>query len=283
MKKRLDNNSDCVVYYGHRINDYVNLNLKENMKNLTTTMSAILFAGAATTATAAVSTTPVQSTDVSIGTSVKLANSVVSGDLTIGVTHLVTGALPIAGTIKINSAGTVSGYTLGTTYAGTTISFGKQGDIFKSGGLSSVGGNTLANPAASGNSLITSDGTYSLMTSADNMQLAATHTVANITTQTYADFNFDNSELMIGGNVSVASPSGITTGLSLSYDDAVAYEAQVSYANVTTFVNGDTADFAQHIGVGYTHTMLGADVFAETSYDLTSKKFTPVIGVSYSF
>lgn len=191
----------------------------------------------------------------------------------------------------------LDGYSLGTTVRGNYVAFGDQGDVFDvfEGGLETVGGSTLANPADDGESItvnasgvlvnvgftdVTND-----VTDIENVQVAYGTALGNLYVDAGIDYNLDTEEAVLGvaGKTVV---SGYLIGAIGTYDSAsevMGYELSTTVASVTAFVDGDSNDMVQNIGAGYKASAGNMDYYAEAAYNFDAKEITPAIGISFSF
>ena len=154
----------------------------------------------------------------------------------------------------------ITGYNLGTTVSGVTLSYGDQDDIMTSGGLRVVGGGTLADPTSADTSLIVGvDGAQILVGFSDDITVvgSAGYEVAGIVGN--ALVSFDDS------------------------DNNVAYEVSAAVYGLTTYVNGDQDDLMQNIGAGWEDEIGDLTLFAEAEYNIDSGDVSPAVGISFAF
>ena len=182
---------------------------------------------------------------------------------------------------------------IGTTVANATVSLGKQGDLFPSAGLETVGSTTLANPTVNESVMVTMgnlsamagfDGLNTDVTDLDNVQLAYDIELGAIASTVALDYNTDteakayalSSELDLSDSLSIG-------GTGTYAADTLAYELNATSNGVTVFMDGDENNTLQHIGAGIKGSLNGLDLYAEASYDVDAKTTSPAVGVSYSF
>lgn len=210
----------------------------------------------------------------------------------------VTSGLGFASVELVEDNGGVSleKYSMGTTIRGIDVSIGKQGDVLGSfGGMTEkVGGTTLANPADDHESLqigaagvLASIGFTDIasdVTDVENVQLAYGTVFNSLTVISGVDYNFNTEDLTLLTNVSTGV-AGLPVGVTATYGDTFAYEADVTAFGVTGFVNGDEGDMLQNVGAGYYGDIAdtGLSYYAEGAYNLDAEEITPAAGISFSF
>jgi hypothetical protein len=191
---------------------------------------------------------------------------------------------------------TLDQWQIGVATTGATISFGDQGSIFVENDFNIVGGTTLAYPDADRESLIVDFGPAAVLvgfadisndvTDIENTQVAYTTDFAKGTVTGVVDYNFNTESYTLGGQIDYSVTAEVTAGAILTYEsaeDLFAYEATASYAFATAFLNGDSTDWAQNVGVGVTHNLNGMDLYAEASYNLDDQSTEIGAGVMLKF
>tara|TARA_R110000782_G_scaffold230464_1_gene316745 strand:+ start:2480 stop:3214 length:735 start_codon:yes stop_codon:yes gene_type:complete len=211
-----------------------------------------------------------------------------SGDVVNEITLDFTadGGIATAG-IKMDETG-ITGYNLGTTVSGVTLSYGDQDDIMTSGGLRVVGGGTLADPTSADTSLIVGvDGAQILVgfsdgiTDINNLQLG--YTIGGLGAT--VDYNVDSTDITVVGSAGY-EVAGIVGNALVSFDDSdnnVAYEVSAAVYGLTTYVNGDQDDLMQNIGAGWEDEIGDLTLFAEAEYNIDSGDVSPAVGISFAF
>jgi hypothetical protein len=196
--------------------------------------------------------------------------------------------------IKVTD-GTISlgDWQIGTTVASSTVSLGKQGDLFPDAGLEKVGSTTLANPTVN-ESLMAKMGNLSAMagfdglsndvTDLDNVQVAYDFKVGVIGMGAAVDWNTDTEEKSYGFSSNLDVSSSLSVGNTITYAaNKLAYEVNASTGAISYFANGDEDNKLQHVGAGIKGKLAGLDLYAEASYDTDSEDLTPAIGASFKF
>ena len=206
------------------------------------------------------------------------------------------GTGPAFGGIELKAIdGTISigDWNIGTAVAGATVSLGKQGDLFPSAGLETVGSTTLANPTVNESVMVTMgnlsamagfDGLKTDVTDLDNVQLAYDIELGAIASTVAVDYNTDTEAKAYA----LSSELDLTTELSIGGTgtyaaDTLAYEVNATTGGLTVFMDGDENNTVQHIGAGVKGSLNGLDLYAEASYDVDAKTTSPAVGVSFSF
>lgn len=230
------------------------------------------------------------------------------GDITyetkidIGVEADVTDSVGVFGNVTlkgyddtVDSDIVVDGWYLGTRTGDLVLTFGDQDDLFALGdGLNEVGGNVLANPEADVQNLQAKYLSYDFMigvtdvteddVEVTNVQVAAQHSYANgMNVYGVVDYNLTTEDFTLGTAVDYTLANKVTLSTALTYQETFAYQAGVSYNNVTGYVAGDEDDAFAEAGVGYEWKMGAADAFAEVAYDFRTDEATPAVGVSFKF
>ena len=191
----------------------------------------------------------------------------------------------------------LDGYSVGTTLGAVTLSYGDQGDLMDAfeGKTEAVGGQTLTDLDDEGESLMVSTGAVSLMvgltdvsedvTDVAHIQATVGGDLSGVTFAAGFDYNLDSEETTLLGNAAYTH-NAITFGLTATYQmdaELMGYEADVTYAKVTAFINGDKDDMVQNIGAGYYGDMNGIGYYAEVAYNIDAEEITPAAGVSFKF
>jgi hypothetical protein len=256
-----------------------------------TTIAAMAFAGAATAAELGGSV-GVEITENSAG------NYVAETTLGFGVTAE-TGVGVAFGGFDFESVDggnlTVDGWQVGVELPSATLSFGDQGDIFVGNDFEIVGGDTIANPASSHESLIAEFGAGAILVGftdittdlgdIENIQGSYSLTSGQIGLTAVGDYNIDSENWTVGAKAD-AKLSEVAVGGIVTYAQAtevVAYEASAGYSFVTAFVNGDDTDAFQNVGAGVAYDFSGLNVYAEGTYNVDAETNSVGAGVSFSF
>ena len=193
----------------------------------------------------------------------------------------------IDGTISIGD------WNIGTAVAGATVSLGKQGDLFPSAGLETVGSTTLANPTVNESVVVTMgnlsamagfDGLTTDVTDLDNLQVAYDLELGAIDTTVAMDYNTDTEAKAYALSSALNLTDSMAIGGTGTYAaDTLAYEVNATTGAITVFMDGDENNTVQHIGAGVKGSLNGLDLYAEASYDVDAKTTSPAVGVSFSF
>ena len=189
-------------------------------------------------------------------------------------------------------------YSLGANLTDTSsVSYGKQGDIFLSGGLEKVGENTIANPSDAGESIIGTVGNFSArakftdtgtdVTDFDTIQATYTTTASKFTLGGSVDHTIDTGDNIYAGSVAFDVAEGMTVTNLVTHDSSlaneVAYESQINVGKLTAYVDGDEGDWSKNVGAGYKSSWKDLDWYVEANYNLDTEETTPAMGVSVSF
>jgi hypothetical protein len=188
---------------------------------------------------------------------------------------------------------TLGDWQIGTAIASSTVSLGKQGDLFPDAGLEVVGSTTLANPTVN-ESVMATLGGISLMagfedlttdvTDLDNVQAAYNFKLGVIGMGAAVDYNTDTKAKSYGVSSSLDLTSSMSVGGTATYAaDTLGYEVNANAGVISMFANGDEDNKLQHIGAGIKGSLNGLELYAEASYDTDAKKTTPAIGASFKF
>lgn len=230
-------------------------------------------------------------------------NYVATPTIELSFGHKVQGATAFGGVgvEAVSSDIEVDTWNVGVAFGGTSLSFGKQGDLFGFGGLEVVGGDTLADPADDHESLMVGYGAFDALVGftditadvgdIENVQLAYSTKLSVANVVGAVDYNLDTEAYTLAMAVDADVADAINAGVTVTYDNAaslVGYEAVGRYAaldalSVSAFVNGDDADMAQNVGAGVVYTKEKLSAFAEVGYDLDAEEITPAVGVSFNF
>jgi hypothetical protein len=189
----------------------------------------------------------------------------------------------------------IDGWYLGARTGDLALTFGDQSDLFALGdGLNEVGGNVLANPEADEQNLQAIYRNYSFMVGVTditkdhvevtNMQVAVQHSYTN-GTNVYGvvDYNRATEDFTIGTAIDYTLDNKVVLSGAVTYQEVLAYQAGVSYNNLTGYIAGDEADTLAEAGVGYEWNVGAAGAFAEVAYDFRTDEATPAVGVSFKF
>lgn len=191
----------------------------------------------------------------------------------------------------------LDGYSVGTAVAGVSLSFGDQGDILGAfeGKTEAVGGTTLTNLDDAGESLIVGVGPAQVLVGLTDISTDVTdvaHVQGTIGTAfsgvglaVGGDYNLDTEETTLLA-AAAYNYNAFALGVTGTYQvdaETLGYEADVTYANVTAFVNGDKDDVLQNVGAGFYGDLNGMGIYAEGAYNLDTEEFTPAAGISFSF
>jgi hypothetical protein len=190
---------------------------------------------------------------------------------------------------------TVDGWQVGVALSSATLSFGDQGDIFVGNDFEIVGGDTLANPASSHESLIAEFGAGAVLVGftdittdlgdIENIQGSYSLTSGQIGFTAVGDYNIDSENWTVGAKVD-AKLSEVVVGGIVTYADATeafGYEASVGYSFVTAFVNGTDDDALQNVGAGVAYDFNGLNLYAEGTYNVDTEANSIGAGVAFSF
>ena len=190
---------------------------------------------------------------------------------------------------------TVDEWQVGIALPAATLTFGDQGDIFVGNDFEIVGGDTLANPASSHESLIVEAGAATVLVGftdittdigdVENVQASYTVAAGQIGVTAVGDYNIDSENWIVGAKAD-AKLGEFAVGGIVTYADAteaVGYEASAGYSFVTAFVNGDDADALQNVGAGVAYDVNGLNLYAEGTYNIDTEANSVGAGVSFSF
>ena len=215
------------------------------------------------------------------------------GKTTLGIELTSTG--PTFGGFEIKSVdGTLSlgDWQIGSQVNASTVSLGKQGDLFPSAGLEVVGNDTLANPTVN-ESVITKIGNLSLMAgfddltsdigNLDNIQLSYGVDLGSFVTTAAVDYNTDTEEKAYALSSTTTLSTLELGGVATYASETLAYEATLAQGATSLFANGDENDALQNVGIGVKGKLSGLDLYAEASYNIDNEDLTPALGVSYKF
>lgn len=201
------------------------------------------------------------------------------------------------GAISLNSVDGadigVDEWHLGTTVAGATVSFGDQGGILPEANAA-AGFDTLADTNAtmteslqvSANGLGFALGMSDVrtdVTEVSNIQASYTTGLSFGELTGAVDYNRTSEEYTyaVAGETSV---SGLALGGIATYAlDTWAYEADVTVAGLTAYLNGDEADSLQHIGVSASRDFNGITFASTVDYDTDEAQVTPSVSATFSF
>lgn len=266
--------------------------MKTTISVLAMLMAASVASADGTTHTHPAPTSPVSASvefDVTKNTSDKYV-----GKTTLGFELEGTG--PAFGGIELKAVdGTISvgDWNIGTAVANATVSLGKQGDLFPSAGLETVGSTTLANPTVNESVMVTMgnlsamagfDGLTTDVTDLDNVQLAYDIELGAIASTVAVDYNTDTEAKAYALSSELDLSTSLSVGGTGTYAaDTLAYEVNATTGGVTVFMDGDENNTVQHIGAGVKGSLNGLDLYAEASYDVDAKTTSPAVGVSFSF
>ena len=224
-------------------------------------------------------------------------NDKIVADTTIDVTLSAPIGVASLGLVADEDAIKVDGYSLGTTVGNVAIAFGDQGDILDGfeGKTEAVGGATLANLDDAGESVkVSVAGITALIgltdvtkdvTDVKNIQAGYSMATAGIEASGAIDYNLDSKETTLLSAAGYAF-NGVGLGVTTTYQvdaKAFAYEADVTLAGVTAFVNGDKDDLLQNVGAGYYGNLNGMGLYAEAAYNVDTEEFKPAAGISFAF
>jgi hypothetical protein len=190
---------------------------------------------------------------------------------------------------------TVDEWQVGVALPSATLSFGDQGDIFVGNDFEIVGGDTLANPASSHESLIVEVGAAAVLVGftditadlgdIENIQGSYTLAVAGVDLTAVGDYNLDAESFTVGAKAN-ATVGDFAVGGIVTYADATeafGYEASVGYSFVTAFVNGTDDDALQNVGAGVAYDFNGLNLYAEGTYNVDTEANSVGAGVAFSF
>jgi len=264
----------------------------------TISVLAMLMAASVASADTTAHTHPAPTSPVSASVEFDVTKN--TSDKYVGKTTLdleISGTGPAFGGISFtatpDTSVSVEEWHIGTTVAGATVSLGKQGDLFPSAGLETVGSTTLANPTVNESVMVTMgnlsamagfDGLKTDVTDLDNVQLAYDIELGAIASTVAVDYNTDTEAKAYA----LSSELDLTTELSIGGTgtyaaDTLAYEVNATTGGLTVFMDGDENNTVQHIGAGVKGSLNGLDLYAEASYDVDAKTTSPAVGVSFSF
>lgn len=186
-------------------------------------------------------------------------------------------------------------WQIGTTVAGATLSFGKQGSLFVENDFEIVGGDTLAFPTDEHESLMVSMGDAAVMvgltdvttdvTEVENIQGSYALSMGAVGLTAVGDYNMNSEEWTVGGKANM-SMGEIALGGLVTYGselETFAYEASAGYGIATAFVNGDADDAFQNVGLGVSTTINGLGVYAEGAYNIDAEDTMFGAGVTFKF
>lgn len=211
----------------------------------------------------------------------------------------VEGAVGIASISLTEDNGNIvlDGYSVGTTVGAVTLAYGDQGDLMDAfeGKTEAVGGATLTDLNDDGESLMIGTSMVSVMigltdvttdvTDVKNIQATTGAEFSGVAIAGGVDYNLDSEETTILVNAGYTY-NAFALGLTGTYQmdaEALGYEADVTYAGITAFINGDKDDMTQNVGAGYYGDLNGMRYYAEAAYNIDSKEITPAMGIYFNF
>lgn len=181
---------------------------------------------------------------------------------------------------------------VGTALGATSVSFGKQGNLFVEGEASAAY-STLANPSMGTSAQIAISGASVGLSFTDigtdvtdvaSVQGAYELTLGGVTAQTSADYNIDTKEIAVGAGVGIEVRDQHVDTVMTYANDVWAYEGSTTLLGVTGYLNGDQNDMTQNAGASY---LLGlndaASIESKLNYDLNSEVLSPSVNLSFSF
>ena len=262
------------------------------MKKLTALMIALGFAGVTQAATI--------SGTVEVDITENASNDYISTE---SIKFDIAGDSGVAfGSIKVETNASdqfvLDEYSIGVNITETaSVSYGEQSDIFIGGGLEVVGSNTIANPSATGESIIANIGALSLrgkFTDTDTdisdfstIQAKYTTTVNKLSLGASVDHTISNDNNIFAGSVAFDVNESVNLSTVVTHDETqaneVAYESIVAMGGVSAYIDGDEADWSKNAGAGYKSTWKDLGYYVEANYNLDSKDVTPAAGVSVAF
>lgn len=208
-------------------------------------------------------------------------------------TYALNGAVGVAGVEYDVEAEDTTEWYIGAVVGSTAVTYGEQSDLFDfGGGLNTVAGNVLADPASAERNL-NIDGVYGLGvtvgldTDTDIQNVQVVGEIASVSVG--VDYNVDSEEFILGAATAyavsdVATVGGIVTYVNETEDFAA--ELNGSYAvlggDFGGFVtaNEDGLDVA---GLGYERGEGAATLYVEGARDLNTDENTVAAGISFSF
>ena len=262
----------------------------------TVSVLAIMFATSVAAQAETTHTHPAPASPVSASVEFEVTKN--TADKYVGKTTLdleISGTGPAFGGISFtatpNTSVGVEEWHIGTTVAGATVSLGKQGDLFPSAGLETVGSTTLANPTVNESVMVTMgnlsamagfEGLSTDVTDLDNLQVAYNLELGAIDTTVAMDYNTDTEAKAYGVSSSLDLTTDLSIGGTATYAaDKLGYEVNANAGVISLFANGDEDNTLQNIGAGIKGSLNGLDLYAEASYDTDAEDLTPAIGASF--
>lgn len=200
----------------------------------------------------------------------------------------VFGGLRLNGNATGNGNVSLDKWNLGYKAGMTTVSVGRQDDLFDFGKFEVVGGESLAQVNEDQVSVKVSYGNLEGLVGVDgdqvaNAQLAYGQNLGNFYVTGTVDRNFVTNTNTLGLGAITQVSEKTTLAMNVTYQDDLAYQASVGYDQFAVFVNGDENEAVQNIGGGFSTNWQGADLYAEASYNLDTEEVTPAVGLKLSF
>ena len=187
----------------------------------------------------------------------------------------------------------IDDWHIGTTVAGSTVSFGDQGGIMPTA-IADAGFDALSDPnlamteslQASAHGLgfalgftdVTTD-----VTDVANVQAAYTMGLPVLDVTAAVDYNNTTEKYIWGGRVATEL-AGAGVGTTATYAaDVLALEADATLMGFTAYLNGDENDWTENAGLAYTTDINGMTLTADANYNFDASEVTPGLGLSIKF
>jgi hypothetical protein len=184
-------------------------------------------------------------------------------------------------------------YSIGTSIAGATLSFGDQGNAW----ISSEDGATLADPAMEESFMVSAQGATMAfgwtdigadVTDLANVQgkygMSMMNGMAHV--EAAGDYNFNTEEYVFGGRVDAFLSESLSAGGAVTYgssDETIGFEVDATVAGITAYLNGDQDDMAQNVGGSYTYDLNGVELGAGVNYNIDTEEMKPTAMIGFAF
>lgn len=201
------------------------------------------------------------------------------------------------GAISLNSVDNTSvgvdEWHLGTTVAGTTVSFGDHGGIMPEA-VADAGFDTLTDT----NTVMEESVQVSALGASVALGFTDIRTDASEVTNIQGSYTFGLPVASLTGAVdynrtseeytyAVQTQGGvgdIAVGGTATYALSTwAYEADTTVMGLTAYLNGDENDTIQHVGVSHTRDVNGLALTGEVDYDTDNEEVSPSVVLSFNF
>ena len=187
----------------------------------------------------------------------------------------------------------IDDWHIGTTVAGSTVSFGDQGGIMPTA-IAATSFDSLNDPnAAMKESIQVSTMGVSLaagftdistdVSDVANVQASYTMSLPIVDVTAAVDWNNTTDKYIWGGRAA-ASVSTVAVGTTMTYAaDVLALETDATLMGFTAYLNGNENDWTENAGLAYTTDINGMTLTADANYNFDASEVTPGIELSVKF